>query len=333
MPARQRGSAYRLADGRWGLRYYEHGRKKRRRAIPDERRRRSITSATSSNRACAARRPRPDLTFAELADVFLERHAAFARRRTIRTLRRAPRRPLARLRRRAARGNSGHERRAGRLRGRPPTRFPLLGHVGAPADARGRRPVGIPELRTRPRRRPEPAAAGPHDPRLHARPSSTRSTPSSAPTTADRSVRRRDRLGPRVGELERRDVDRTARRPHVRGTKTTGRAARCRSLGGRSTRSTGYRRSLDTACVFTAPTAGRSTWTTSADASGSPAVEASGVETPARIYDLRSTFASNALAAAHPVRARPKVMGTSVAMIERHYGALVDGAQRHPRSS
>ena len=40
--------------------------------------------------------------------------------------------------------------------------------------------------------------------------------------------------------------------------------------------------------------------------SWSPAVTASGVAKPARLYDLRSTFASNALAArGHDLRARP----------------------------
>jgi hypothetical protein len=52
----------------------------------------------------------------------------------------------------------------------------------------------------------------------------------------------------------------------------------------------------------------------------------SGVARPARIYDLRSTFASNALAAGVTVFELARVMGTSVAMIERHYGALLDGA-------
>jgi hypothetical protein len=56
------------------------------------------------------------------------------------------------------------------------------------------------------------------------------------------------------------------------------------------------------------------------------AVKASGVAKPARIYDLRSTFASNALAAGVTVFELARVMGTSVAMIERHYGALLDGA-------
>ena len=57
-----------------------------------------------------------------------------------------------------------------------------------------------------------------------------------------------------------------------------------------------------------------------------PAVEASGVARPARIYDLRSTFASNALAAGVTVFELARIMGTSVRMIERHYGALLDGA-------
>ena len=54
--------------------------------------------------------------------------------------------------------------------------------------------------------------------------------------------------------------------------------------------------------------------------------EASGVMRPARIYDLRSTFASNALAAGVSVFELARVMGTSVSMIERHYGTLIERA-------
>jgi integrase len=57
-----------------------------------------------------------------------------------------------------------------------------------------------------------------------------------------------------------------------------------------------------------------------------PAIEASGVSTPARIYDLRSTFASRGLAAGVSVFELARVMGTSVLMIERAYGTLLDGA-------
>ena len=57
-----------------------------------------------------------------------------------------------------------------------------------------------------------------------------------------------------------------------------------------------------------------------------PAIEASGVARPARLYDLRSTFASNSLAAGVTVFELARLMGTSVAMIERHYGTLIEGA-------
>lgn len=57
-----------------------------------------------------------------------------------------------------------------------------------------------------------------------------------------------------------------------------------------------------------------------------PAIEASGVSTPARIYDLRSTFATNALAAGITVFELARVMGTSGDLIERHSGALLDGS-------
>jgi integrase len=58
----------------------------------------------------------------------------------------------------------------------------------------------------------------------------------------------------------------------------------------------------------------------------SPAIAAAGIATPARIYDLRSTFASDALAAGISAFELARILGTSVRMIERHYGALLDGA-------
>ena len=83
---------------------------------------------------------------------------------------------------------------------------------------------------------------------------------------------------------------------------------------------------LETPLVFAAPRGGvlnidnwrRREW--------SPAIEAGGVQTPARIYDLRSTFASNALAAGVSVFELARIMGTSAHMIERSYGVLIEGA-------
>ncbi len=57
-----------------------------------------------------------------------------------------------------------------------------------------------------------------------------------------------------------------------------------------------------------------------------PAVESSGIAQPARLHDLRSMFASNALAAGITVYELARIMGTSVSMIEAHYEALLDTA-------
>jgi hypothetical protein len=56
-------------------------------------------------------------------------------------------------------------------------------------------------------------------------------------------------------------------------------------------------------------------------------VDAAGIAKPARMYDLRSTFASNTLAAGLTVYELARIMGTSVGMIEAHYGALIDTAR------
>ena len=60
--------------------------------------------------------------------------------------------------------------------------------------------------------------------------------------------------------------------------------------------------------------------------SWAPAVELSGIDKPARPYDTRSTFASHMIGAGVGLFELAAVMGTSVRMIERHYGRLLDGA-------
>jgi hypothetical protein len=63
------------------------------------------------------------------------------------------------------------------------------------------------------------------------------------------------------------------------------------------------------------------------DGNGGPAVEAGGIAKPARIYDLRSTFISNALARGLTVFEGARIAGTSTSMIELHYGSLLDSAR------
>ncbi len=83
---------------------------------------------------------------------------------------------------------------------------------------------------------------------------------------------------------------------------------------------------LDTPLLFPAPEGGALNLDNFRKREWAPAVEASGIRTPATPYDMRDTFASNALAADVTVFELARVMGTSVRMIEKHHGALLDGA-------
>jgi integrase len=127
--------------------------------------------------------------------------------------------------------------------------------------------------------------------------------------------------------VEHRDIDRSRRVLTVRGTKTT-----------RSRREVPLT-SAAVDALDSLPTVRRLSPFVFAGAKGGPfdvhnfrrrewgpAVDAAGIARPARIYDLRSTFASKALAAGITVYELARIMGTSVSMIEAHYGALLDTA-------
>ncbi len=135
--------------------------------------------------------------------------------------------------------------------------------------------------------------------------------------------------------LERRDVDRRARVLTVRRTVSDGQVA---DLGktARSLRQVPLsRRALEALDALPPRLARRassprrggasSLWTTGVGACGGrPSKHPASVDP--RIYDMRSTFASDALAAGVSVFAFARLMGTSVGMIERAYGTLLDGA-------
>jgi integrase len=136
--------------------------------------------------------------------------------------------------------------------------------------------------------------------------------------------------------LERRDIDRTRGMLSVRRTVSSGEVVELAKTG-RSRRQVPLSERalealdqlpprLDTPYLFAAKQGGPFDLHNFRRREWAPAIEASGVHKPARIYDLRSTFASNALAAGVSVFELARVMGTSVAMIERHYGALIEGA-------
>ena len=136
--------------------------------------------------------------------------------------------------------------------------------------------------------------------------------------------------------LERRDIDRAAGALAVRRTISSGDVVELAKTG-RSRRQVPLSKRalaaleevpprLDSTYVFPARRGGPFDLANFRRLEWAPAIEAAGVARPARIYDLRSTFASNALAAGVSVFELARLIGTSVPMIERHYGTLIEGA-------
>jgi integrase len=137
--------------------------------------------------------------------------------------------------------------------------------------------------------------------------------------------------------LERRDVDRQARVAQVARTYCRGRL----KAYGKTHRS--LRRvpltqralaaldelppRLDTPLVFPGHRGGHLDLHNFRARDWHPAVEAAGIERRVRIYDLRHTFVSNALAAGLSTFEVARFAGTSVQMIDRTYGHLVASSE------
>src|SRR4029077_4461708 len=62
---------------------------------------------------------------------------------------------------------------------------------------------------------------------------------------------------------------------------------------------------------------------------GRPAQSKVGIDPVRDLYDLRHTYATFALRAGVPVFAVSRFMGTSIAMIDRHYGHLANDSRQH----
>lgn len=126
--------------------------------------------------------------------------------------------------------------------------------------------------------------------------------------------------------LERRDLDRSRRVLTVRGTKTQRSRREVPLTSAALTALDSLPARLDSPYVFAGSKGGPFDLHNFRRREWGPAVESAGIAKPARVYDLRSTFASNALAAGIKVYELARIMGTSVAMIEAHCGALLDTA-------
>jgi integrase len=327
MPADARGHVRRLSSGKWQLRFYDReGRRRSGGAFPTKtealRHYRDVVEPELHGRPAA----RPDLTLSELVDVFLERHVKVAKPSTVNTLRWRLKRvkddygdvPLVEL-----------EHMTDELAGfasRLPDRYrysvmSALRHTCEAGIRYGHLTLNPAKLAGK---NPQPA---PRAVRVLS-PKELNAICAELDERASAAVRFAAATGLRPSEwasVERRDVDRTLRVLDVRGTKTH-RSKRQVPL------TSAALDALDSITpripfVFGGPRGGpfdvhnfrRREW--------GPAIDSAGIEKPARLYDLRSTFASNALAAGITVYELARIMGTSVGMIEAHYGALIDTAR------
>jgi integrase len=338
MPATQRGQAYRLGPNRWGLRWYDAGGVRRRKSpFPSKSAALAHFRDVIEPELRGEPAPMPELTLAELVELYLERHAASVRPRTIATLRERLRHAVT------AYGDVSLrdlERMSGDL-----------------AGWRARQPQGVRYARTAALRQALDAACrwgymAANPAKLAGRnrqpaPRTVRAftnaeleaiaaelSPAFRPLSLFAAA-----TGLRPEEwaaLERRDIDRPGRVLAVRRTISSGqlvelgKTARSRRQVPLSTRALGaldvLPPRLDTPLVFPAVRGGLLNLDNWRRREWAPAIEAAGTRKPARIYDLRSTFASNALAAGVSVFELARIMGTSTHMIERSYGVLIEGA-------
>src|SRR5215207_6214851 len=333
MPPIQRGQAYRLGPNKWGLRYYDAaGERRRKSPFP------SKSAALTHYRDVIEPQLRgepaatPDLTLAEFVPIYLERHAATVRPPTIVTLTKrlkhatrafgpVPLRDLERMSGEIAAWQARLPERsrygivqAFRQTLAAASRWGLI--TDNPAKHAGRN------------RQPSPRVV-----RTYTRAELDAITLELAPMYQPIPVFAAA-TGLRPEEwaaLERRDVDRRGRILNVLRTVSGGEIVELGKTSGARRQVPLSRRALaaldqlpprlDTPRLFTAPRGGLLELDDFRKREWAPAIEASGVARPARIYDLRSTFASDALAAGVTVFQPARIMGTSVHMIERHYGA------------
>lgn len=338
MPAQQRGMPYRLGPRKWGIRYYG----------PDGRRVRQSPFESKSQALDWYRRviepqlrgdlpERPDPTLAQFIDLYLERHGVTVRPRTVATLRDRLRHAIA------AFGDiplRDLERMADEIAGWQAQLPPRAGH----GIAQALRQVLDAGVRWEYLRR-NPAKLAGRNPKPP--PRAVRAltfaeldaiaaelSPMYVPMPAFAAA-----TGLRPEEwqaVERSDVDRGTGILTVRRTVSSGKVVELAKTSASRRQVPLSPRALEalealpprleTRRLFPSPEGQLLNLDNFRRRQWGPAIEASGVRTPARIYDLRSTFASNMIAAGVSVFELARTMGTSIEMIDRHYGTLLDGS-------
>lgn len=343
MPATPQGHVYPLKSGGYGIQYRDaNGQRQRKSPFKSKSAARDWFRDYILPTLRGEDAPRPALTLSEFVAIYLERHSQQVRPRTVATLterlRHAERRfgaiPLPELARMVDEVSAWHAQQPSGV---------AYGRMGALRQCLSaavrwgyidRNPAVLAGKNRQPAPRTIRAFTRDELDALSVEMSAAyRSLPMFAAATG---------LRPEEWQaLERRDIDRKAGAPHgsvlsVRRTVSSGKVvelgktSRSRRQVPLSSRALAALDALpprlDTPLLWTAPEGGLLCLDNWRMRQWSPAVAASGVARPARVYDLRSTFASNALAAGVSVFELARIMGTSVEMIERAYGALLQGA-------
>jgi integrase len=138
-----------------------------------------------------------------------------------------------------------------------------------------------------------------------------------------------------IAALEHRDIEREARVLLVRRVYADGRVKEPKTERSRRRVPLSARavvaldsvpRRIDSRLVFPAPGGGPLDFHNFGRRDWHPALDAAGVA-PRRVYDLRHTFASEALAAGISLYELSRFMGASVRVLEMHYAHLVESAE------
>jgi integrase len=338
MPAVQRGQVDRVKAGHWRVRWYEHdGGRRSKQPFSSKSAAWGYFRAKVEPRLNGDVGPSPDLTLSAFVQLYLERHAATVRPRTIATLTERLRyaqtafgtvtlRDLERMPDEIA---GWHAKQSDGVRYARTSALRQTLEAAVRWGYMARNPAKLAG------RNPQPA---PRKIRAFSLAEllaiSAELSPAYAPLPLFAAA-----TGLRPEEwqaLERTDVDRREGVLSVRRTVSSGeivelakthRSRRQVPLSSRAlTALDALPARLDVRLLFPAPSGTVLHLDNFRNRQWSPAIDASGVPRPARIYDLRSTFASNALAAGISVFELARIMGTSIEMIERHYGALLDGS-------
>jgi integrase len=343
VPGIQRGQPYQVAKGKWGVRYRDRSGKRVRSGVVAS----TKTGAFGHYRDVIAptlvdgyRPPAEDhgaKTFSKLVGIYLERHAVDVRPRTIHTLTERLRHAEERFGQTPLRELAGmvDEIAAWQVKQPAGSRYGRVAALRQTLEAAvrwgyiDRNPAKATGRNHQPAPRPIRAFTYAELDAIAAElPAAYRPLPAFVAATG---------LRPEEWQaIERGDIDRRSGVLSVRRTVSSGvvvelgktsRSRRQVPLSPRALAALDALPSrLDTPLVFPSPSGTIINTNNFASRHWRPAIATAHVATPARMYDLRSTFASNALAADVSAFELANIMGTSTAMIERHYGTLLEGA-------